>query len=259
MPTAAESMVEIPALQRDGRTIIQAFRSSLDVGNWGKKAIDVYETAPTLAQLRYADSASDAIRENIRSHVYKGEFTADFIDYSAKKPEGVVVPTGFLYVNLVQRPGRVFFDEESKVWRYEGGKVIGIEFPPEGWQIPDKDGTLWNPETGYHILTEPDREKAIRKLSRIMTREQAEKEVSYSWRWDENHQRLSPVSRCYHWTAEHGPWNVDAGWYSPESSDPDVGSRVVRTGKRLVIEASMDYAEKYIAGLRGLGIPFTEE
>jgi len=225
MVIATEAIVEIPAYEIDGRVIIPAFKVSSDIANWGTRALDAYKEAPTLAQLRYADSANDVIRENIRSHRYRGEWTADFVNYNVAKPKGKVLPKGFIYAELVQRPESV--REEDGVWIAEGGKRIGIELPANGYQVPDE--ALYNPETGFPVLTVDSRENAVKALSNVMSVEAAEKEVSYFWRWEENHERLSPVSRRYSWPDEHGPVDVDAYGASPLDSSSAVGSRVVRS------------------------------
>ena len=226
MPTATESMVEIPAFKKEGKAIIPAFRISSDIGRWGERALDVYKKAPTLLQLRYADSVNPAISKNIRHLKYSEESTADFGDYNVRAPKGRVVPKGFLYVKWVQRPDRVWYDEDKGIWLYKGGNVVGVELPPDGWQVP-YEGRLWHPETSSPLLTVEDKEEAINELSKLMPREQAEKEASLFWRWEKNHERLSPVSR-YYWNDEYGPWSVYASWYSPLDSDPSLGFRVVR-------------------------------
>ncbi len=246
MVIATQSMIEISAFVRNGNVVIPAFRISADIGNWGARALDVYKEAPTLAQLRYADSASNEIKENIRSHRYRGEFTADFVDYNATKPKSTRLPKGFLYAELVQRPESV--RQENGVWIAEGGRRIGLVMPPDGYQVPDSN-LRYNPETGFPIRTLSDRDKAIKELSKIMPAEEAEKEVSYFLRWDENQKRLSPVSRGYDWPGEPGPSYVGAGWGSPSLSSSGVGSRVVREN---VYKLDVGSYRKLVEGLQAL-------
>ncbi|MBI4170809.1 MAG: hypothetical protein HY514_03880 [Candidatus Aenigmarchaeota archaeon] len=224
------SMIDIPGLKKDGRVIIPAFKISGNIYGSDERPLDVYKSAPTLAQFMHAYSSSEAIRAsaNETGRQARGEIFADFIDYKVK-PLGKVVPKGFLYVHLVQRPENITYNKKSGMWIAGGGRRIGVELPPYGFVIPDKDGTLYNPETGLPVLTSKAYEKALKELEKIMPTKEAENNVSDFARYDDAPAdvSLSPISREPRLTVAHGPRSLRADWHSPKVRIHDCGHRLI--------------------------------
>jgi|GEM_PF-4531526 len=238
-PATSDTLLDIQELRKGRKVIVSAFRVSPDIANFDMRQENVYQTAPTLAQERQAYATSPEFRANVHSHIYRGEFLSDMVQFhDVGKPRSMRVPKGFIAVRHYPRADAV--SEKEDVWHAEGDSSV-ILLPPNGWQVPVR-GVLYNPETGFPLRTVSDRAHAVTELSKIMPREDAEREVSYFVRWDAGAVRLSPVSRLYSRPAEHGPFSVSADWRSPFASPPYVGSRVVRPMvERVYVLSDKDY------------------
>jgi len=194
---------------------------------------DCYRDASLLIELasgfwgRGADKnyISPELRKSIRGYSGKGEWTADHVDYDAETPAGVVVPKGYVMVDWIQLADKI------KGSRAEGGSRKKVELPPEGWQIPVRDGQefrMYHPATGSPLATVPrsEKDKATKALKDAGF---DEKDVSYFWRACKG-AGTRAVYRFYN--AVNGPFDVGA-YDGPDSRGDDLGVRLASRSEPL--------------------------
>jgi hypothetical protein len=193
------SLIRIQPLIVDGVELLPVFQMGDDIGNYGRPPLDVYKSAPTLAQHNHAffgknqngSHVSPEYRNSVFSNKYRGEWTATFVRDGKE---------------AVERPDTVFY--RNDLWIAEGGKITKIELPPEGWALE------YDKPTGFP--------------SRTGSREDAEKifgnDASYFWY---NNNGLRAVGRGFDGVGDDdGPFGVGADW-QPDDRYDRVGSRSV--------------------------------
>ena len=156
----------------------------------------VYQSAPTLAELRHAyfdknpdgSFVSPKYRQSVLSKRGYGEWTSTLLKDGKE---------------AVERPENIEF--KNGVWRAEGGKVTRVELPPEGWILE------YDLSTGFPSRTSQKRGDAERVF---------EDDTSWFW-YDKNGLRAVLLAFSLN---DNGPFCVIAE-YGPGYRDPNVGVR----------------------------------
>ncbi len=118
------SMVRIHPLVIDGNELLPAFSLGKEISRYGSSAVEVYKTAPTLAQLRHAYATNAEIRANVLANRSRGECTSTFLRDGKE---------------AVEKPDEVVY--ENGLWVAKGGIVRTFDhfsegrLPPNGWTL----------------------------------------------------------------------------------------------------------------------------
>lgn len=202
-----EKEIHIPALLEGKNVIIPEIYLGKDVKyrTKNKKSLSAAEyqkfNPPTLAGLRHAffdknddnSFVSPEYRQSVLSKRGYREWTSTFLRDGKE---------------AVERPEKVFYDEEHNLWIAEGGKVIKVELPPDGWTLE------YDIPTGFPSRTSSKRKDAEKVFG---------DDTSYFWKSDNG---LRVVLRDFA-LDDDGPFCVDAD-YEPDRRYSDIGSRSCR-------------------------------
>jgi len=173
--------------------------------------------------------AHPTLRESVHKYKGRGEWTADHVDYDAETPAGIVVPKGYARVKWIQFADEI--KERKGKFYAEGGNIIPVELPSNGWQIPVKDGNefrMYHPVTGSPLATLP-RDKKEEAIKMLKDAGYDKGDLSYFYRADNG---LRAVLRDF-LLDDYGPFYVYA-LYGPDNGDSDIGSRSCRRSEPLL-------------------------
>lgn len=199
--------IHIPALMEGKNVIIPEIYLGKNVKyrTKNKKSLSAAQyqrfNPPTLAELRHAffdknddnSFVSPEYRQSVLSKRGYGEWTSTFLRDGRE---------------AVERPEKVFFDEKHELWVVEGGKVIKVELPPDGWTLE------YDIPTGFPSRTSSKRKDAEKVFG---------DDTSYFWKSDNG---LRAVLRGFSLRGS-GPFCVDAGC-GPDLRPSFFGSRSCR-------------------------------
>ena len=140
----ASNIVVVPGLPESGIVDVE-LGSTIEM--YGMQPIQVYGIAPTPAELRHAffdrnpdgTYVSEAHRQNVLDARNRGEWTSAFL-HDGKE--------------LVVRPEKVFMSA-GDIYATEGGRVVRVETPPDGWVLE------YDIPTGFPSRTLDDTEGLI--------------------------------------------------------------------------------------------------
>ncbi|MFH0949252.1 MAG: hypothetical protein V1802_02085 [Candidatus Aenigmatarchaeota archaeon] len=175
---------------------------------------------------------SPQLKQSIYNYYTKGEWTADHVDYKIETPTGIVVPKGYTRVDWIQL-GDIKADKKGDFYA-DGGTRISVDLPPDGWQVPVKDGQefrMFHPVTGSPLATLPfdKKNEAIKTLKDAGFNG---KDVSRFWRRDKGERTAAVYRFC---GSEAGPFIINAS-NEPFDRCDDVGVRLTSRQKPLQIK-----------------------
>jgi hypothetical protein len=199
------SLILVRPLIVDGAELLPTFQTEDVISNYGKPPLDVYRSAPTLAQHNHAffgknpdgTYASPEYRKSVFDNTYRGEWTSTWLRDGKE---------------AVERPDEVVY--ENGLWVARGGIVITFDHFPEGKLPPEGWALEYDKPTGFP--------------SRTGSRKEAEKvfgnDASYFSHFNSN--GLRAVGRIFFRLDDDSPFGVGANW-RPDGRNDWVGSRLV--------------------------------
>ncbi len=203
--------VEISSLIVDQREILPAFLIEKELTRYDASLLELYKTAPTLAQLRHAFETNMEIKKNILANRHRGEWTATFVRNRKE---------------AIERPDNIFFDEKRDLWITEGGKVTRVDLPWEGWVLE------YDKLTGF-----PSRTGSYKEAEKIFG-----DEASYYFQnYKDN---LYAIRRSFAIIVDNSsPFSIVAGWLN-EYGSIVVGSRSMIQGSKESYHGMLSLAEE---------------
>ncbi len=200
MPTQTQNNeFYVPALMDKCKVLVSSFWLSRNIRYRRNEEQSVLSAAeyhkemslPTLSQLRYAFfEVSPDYKEIVISRRKYGEWTSTFLNNGD---------------TVIENPNKLIF--QNDIWRAEGGNVIAIKLPNNGWV------TKYDKITGFPIETSQDKEDAQKVFG------------NYASYFSFNSKGMRAVLRDS--DHEHGPFYVNA-LNKPNNRHSDIGGRECR-------------------------------
>lgn len=199
----APKLVRIDALREGHSLVIPEFYMGLVVDRFGEvRPVDVYKTAPSLAQLRHGYLSDEQVRQSLS--LGRSELTSTYkLPRERKRSEAL--PKGYKPITVVTRPLVVRLDHEHGwIVEFDARNSEDLQEPPEGW------GLEYSAFSGYPAST-GRKEEAVEIFGDRASRAWFADGVRAVVRWCDG---------------DDGPFAVGAGWL-PVLRVPGVGSRLV--------------------------------